>query len=274
MIKIFFRERAALFGIAIFVVIFILTIIGTLFINHDPFDVNLSNRLLSPSLTHLLGTDHLGRDLFSRLILGAKLTIGIAIFATATSLVIGVPIGLFSGYIGGKIDAFFMRIVDGIVAFPDFILAIAIAGILGPSLTNIMIAIILVKWITYARVTRSIILVEKEKEYVQAAVIAHSHPLKIVRRHLFPQVVPEIIVMAAIDTGKIILLISALSYLGVGAAPPIPEWGAMLNEGRAFFQIKPSLMIIPGVAIMLVVLGFNFIGDGLKNSINRSKKEV
>jgi peptide/nickel transport system permease protein len=253
--------------IGLFLAIFLagVTFLGGGLVSHDPFQIDMGNRLQKASSVHWLGTDQLGRDVFSRIVYGAKLTIGLGLLAIMLAVCIGVPIGLFSGYIGGKVDAFFMRIIDGILAFPDFILAIAIAGILGPSLTNIIIAIILVRWIVYARVVRSLVLSEKEKEYILVSKISYSSTFKTIRMHLLPQVLPEIIVMAAIDVGKVILLISALSYIGLGAQPPIPEWGAMLNDGRGYFQVIPSLMIYPGVAIMLTVLCCNLLGDGLKS---------
>ncbi|GAE36484.1 nickel transporter permease [Halalkalibacter akibai] len=231
----------------------------------DPFQIDMGNRLQGSSLNHWLGTDQLGRDVFSRIVYGAKLTIGLGVFSIVMAILIGIPIGLFSGYIGGKLDAFFMRIIDGILTFPDFILAIAIAGILGPSLTNIIIAIVLVRWIVYARVVRGLVLAEKEKEYVLVSKVSFSSSFRTIRMHLLPHVMPDIIVMAAIDMGKVILLISALSYIGLGAQPPIPEWGAMLNEGRGYFQVIPTLMLYPGLAILLTVLCCNLIGDGLKS---------
>ncbi|WP_078427772.1 nickel transporter permease [Alkalihalobacterium alkalinitrilicum] len=250
----------------------VVTLLGSALVPHDPFQIDMGNRLQGSSLTHWLGTDQLGRDVFSRIVYGAKLTIGLGMFAILMAICIGVPIGLLSGYIGGRIDAFFMRIIDGILAFPDFILAIAIAGILGPSLTNIIIAIVLVRWIVYARVVRGLVLAEKEKEYVLVSKVSHSSSFKTIRMHLLPQVMPDIIVMAAIDVGKVILLISALSYIGLGAQPPIPEWGAMLNDGRGYFQVVPSLMIYPGLAIMLTVLCCNLLGDGLKSFFDIRKE--
>lgn len=238
---------------------------------HNPFHIDMGNRLQGASSVHWLGTDQLGRDVFSRIIYGAKLTIGLGLFAIVLAILIGVPVGLLSGYYGGKIDAFMMRMVDGILSFPDFILAIAIAGILGPNLTNVIIAIVLVRWIVYARVVRGLVLAEKEKEYVLASKLSYSSAFKTIRVHLLPHVMPDIIVMAAIDIGKVILLISALSYIGIGAQPPIPEWGAMLNEGRGFFQVVPSLMIYPGLAIMITVLCFNLLGDGLKSFFDTRK---
>ncbi|WP_078552351.1 nickel transporter permease [Bacillus alkalicellulosilyticus] len=242
-----------------------ITFLGGALVSHDPFAIDMSNRLQGSSAMHWLGTDQLGRDVFARLVYGAKLTIGLGLFAIVMALCIGVPIGLFSGYIGGRVDAFFMRIIDGVLTFPDFILAIAIAGMLGPSLTNVIIAVVLVRWIVYARVVRGLVLAEKEKEYVLVSKVSFSSPVKTIRMHLLPQVMPDIIVMAAIDVGKVILLISAFSYIGIGAQQPIPEWGAMLNDGRGYFQVVPSLMIYPGIAIMLTVLCCNLLGDGLKS---------
>ncbi|WP_368505398.1 nickel transporter permease [Alkalihalophilus sp. As8PL] len=253
------------------VILLIMLTLGPIIVAHDPFQINMTNRLQSASMSHILGTDQLGRDLFSRILYGGRLTVGLGLIAILLALLIGVPIGLISGYIGGKLDAFFMRIVDGIIVFPDFILAIAIAGILGPSLTNIVIAIVLVKWIVYARVVRGLVMAEKEKEFILAAKISNSSIGKIIRRHLWPQIIPDVVAMAAIDVGKVILIISTLSYIGVGAQPPIPEWGALLNDGRGYFQVHASLMIYPGLAIMATVLCFNLLGDGVKEYMDPRK---
>ncbi len=259
------RHPSMAFGMILALFLAGVTFIGGAFVPHDPFEIDMGNRLQSASSLHWFGTDQLGRDVFSRIVYGAKLTIGLGLFAIFMALCIGVPIGLISGYIGGKIDTLFMRIIDGILTFPDFILAIAIAGMLGPSLTNIIIAIVLVRWIVYARVVRGLVLTEKEKEYVLVSKVSYSSTFKTIRMHLVPQVMPDIIVMAAIDVGKVILLISAFSYIGLGAQPPIPEWGSMLNDGRGYFQVVPSLMIYPGLAIMITVLCCNLLGDGLKS---------
>ncbi|MGM0845068.1 MAG: nickel transporter permease [Bacillota bacterium] len=263
--SVYLRNPNMALGLLLAVFITGVTLIGGAFIPHDPFLVDMSNRLQGSSTAHWLGTDQLGRDILARLVYGAKLTIGLGTFAIIMAILIGVPVGLFSGYIGGKVDAVLMRIVDGILSFPDFILAIAIAGILGPNLTNLLIAIVLVRWIVYARVVRGLVLAEKEKEYVLVSKVSNSSAFKTIRMHILPHVIPDVIVMAAIDVGKVILLISAFSYIGLGAQPPIPEWGAMLNDGRGYFQVNPSLMIYPGIAIMLTVLCFNLLGDGLKS---------
>ncbi|OAH58033.1 nickel ABC transporter permease subunit NikC [Domibacillus aminovorans] len=257
-----------LLGIFFLTVILITTIIGPFLVPNDPLSANMAERLASPSFTYPFGTDHMGRCIFSRLVIGSQATLGITALVIATVILIGIPIGLLSGYIGGRFDSFVMRIADGLIALPEFILAIAIAGFLGPSLMNLMISVVVVKWISYTRVVRSIVLSEREKEYVLAAKVGGCPTWKIITRHLLPQIISPVLVLAALDVGKVILIISSLSYLGLGAQPPVPEWGAMLNEGRPYFQTFPELMIYPGVAIFLVVLSCNLIGEGLRDKLD------
>ncbi|MGI8383879.1 nickel transporter permease [Robertmurraya sp. P23] len=266
------RNLSMVLGILLTSILAIFFLLGSFFGTQDPFYINMANRLSTSSTDHWLGTDHMGRDIFARIVYGAKLTIGLGLLIILLAMCIGIPIGLLSGYIGGKMDAFFMRVIDGILAFPDLILAIAIAGILGPSLTNIVIAIVLVKWIVYARVVRGLVLEEKQKEFVLASRLSYSSTFNTIRLHIIPQIFSEIVVMAAIDVGKIILLISSFSYIGIGAQAPLPEWGAMLNEGRTFFQVHPSLMVYPGIAILLTVLCCNLLGDGLKGYFKAGKR--
>lgn len=266
------KNLSMVIGISLASILAIVFLVGSFFGTLDPFYINMSNRLSASSPQHWLGTDHMGRDIFARIVYGTKLTIGLGLLIILLAMCIGIPIGLLSGYIGGKMDVFFMRVIDGILAFPDFILAIAIAGILGPSLTNIVIAIVLVKWIVYARVVRGLVLEEKQKEFVLASRLSYSSNFHTIRLHIIPQIFSEIVVMAAIDVGKIILLISSFSYIGIGAQAPLPEWGAMLNEGRTFFQVHPSLMVNPGIAILLTVLCCNLLGDGLKGYFKTGKR--
>lgn len=270
-LKMMFRDRMLVLGIGMLVLLALILTIGPLIVQNDPLEMNMKKRLLAPNLQYPLGTDFLGRCIFSRLMEGAKITLGMAVMVLCASLCIGVPIGLVSGYIGGRLDAFFMRIIDGLIAFPDFIFAIAVAGFLGPSITNVMIAVIAVKWLSYARVVRSCVLAEKEKDYILAARLSGSRTSKIIMKHLTPQIVQQIAILASLDLGKIILIIASLSYLGIGTQPPTPEWGAMLNDARPYFQTMPSLMIYPGLAIMLVVLCCNLIGDGLREAIEVKK---
>ncbi|MGM0806088.1 MAG: nickel transporter permease [Bacillota bacterium] len=266
-ISFFFKNQNLLIqcGIIFFIIITLITLIGPFIVPNDPLTANMSERLVPPSSAYPLGTDHMGRCIFSRLIVGAQSTLGITALVVATVALIGIPIGLVIGYIGGRLDTVFMRVADGILALPEFILAIAIAGFLGPSLTNLMISIVFVKWIAYTRVVRSIVITERNKDYVQAAKVGGSSNWKIIRRHMFPQIVSPVLVLATLDIGKVILTISSLSYLGLGAQPPAPEWGAMLNDGRPYFQSAPELMIYPGLAIFFVVSAFNLMGEGLRD---------
>jgi peptide/nickel transport system permease protein len=266
-IQYFYKNQNLLIqcGIIFFMIITLITLIGPFIVPNDPLTANMAERLSPPSSAYPLGTDHMGRCILSRLIVGAQSTLGITALVVATVALIGIPIGLVIGYIGGRLDTVFMRVADGILALPEFILAIAIAGFLGPSLTNLMISIVFVKWIAYTRVVRSIVITERNKDYVQAAKVGGSSNWKIIRRHMFPQIVSPVLVLATLDIGKVILTISSLSYLGLGAQPPAPEWGAMLNDGRPYFQSAPELMIYPGLAIFFVVLSFNLMGEGLRD---------
>jgi peptide/nickel transport system permease protein len=258
----------ALLGFLSLITIVMITVIGPFLIPNDPYLANMAERLASPSLTYPFGTDHMGRCIFSRIVIGSQATLGITVLVITTVIFIGIPIGLVSGYIGGRLDSFVMRIADGLIALPEFILAIAIAGFLGPSLTNLMISVVLVKWISYTRIVRGIVLSEREKEYVLAAKVGGCPTWKVITRHLLPQIISPVLVLAALDVGKVILIISSLSYLGLGAQPPAPEWGTMLSEGRPYFQTIPEFMIYPGMAIFIVVLSCNLIGEGLRDKLD------
>lgn len=262
------KDPLTVVGMSILAIIVTIVIIGPIFMKNDPLTVHMSESLKASSWQYPLGTDQLGRCIFSRLIIGARTTLGIASIVIITVILIGIPLGLFSGYRGGRVDVIIMRVLDGVSALPEFLLAIAITGFLGPSIRNLMISIVLVKWIGYSRVVRSIVLVEREKPYVMAAKVAGSRTWTILWRHLLPQIISPVIILAALDVGKVILIISSLSYLGLGAQPPAAEWGAMLNDGRPYFQTMPQLMIYPGMAIMLVVISCNLISDGLRDVLD------
>lgn len=244
-----------------------------LYLRHDPFLTNLEERLQGMSFQHPLGTDQLGRDVLTRLLLGGQQTIGYSLLALVVALFIGIPFGLISGYKRGIVDKIFMRIADGFLSFPDTIVAIVISGLLGPGIGNLVLSIVFVKWVSYARLVRSIVLSESQKEYILIARINGLSSRKIMRKHLFPHIVGNVIVLASLDLGKIILLISAFSYIGLGVQPPTPEWGAMLNDSRSYFQSRPELMFYPGLAIVVVVLLTNMLGDYLRDTFD-VKKEV
>jgi peptide/nickel transport system permease protein len=255
------------------IVLFGVTIYTFLLLKHDPLLTNLDGRLQGMSFQHPLGTDQLGRDVLTRLLLGGQLTIGYSLLALGVALFIGIPIGLISGYKRGIVDKVFMRIADGFLSFPDTIVAIVLSGLLGPGIGNLVLAIVFVKWVSYARLVRSTVLSESQKEYILIARINGLSSRKIMQKHLFPHIVGHVLVLASLDLGKIILLISAFSYIGLGVQPPTPEWGAMLNDSRSYFQSRPELMIYPGLAIVVVVLLTNMLGDYLRDTFD-VKKEV
>ncbi|MBO2944526.1 ABC transporter permease subunit [Paenibacillus sp. F411] len=244
-----------------------------LYLQHDPNQTDLSQKLSAPNWFHPLGTDHLGRDVLTRLLLGGMQTVGYSLLALAASLLIGIPIGLLSGYRRGLTDRILMRIADAFLSFPDTLVAILLAGLLGASIHNLILAVVIIKWVKYARLVRSTILTESQKDYV---LMARSHGLSDVRimyKHLLPHIMGNVLVMASLDLGKIILLISAFSYIGLGVQPPSPEWGAMLNDSRPYFQSRPELMLYPGLAIVTVVLAANLAGDFFRDYFD-VKKEV
>ncbi len=253
----------------IIVAVFVLTALAApLLAPHNPTDVDARAILAPPNREHWLGTDNLGRDILSRLIHGARWTLGTAFLATTLIVTIGVSVGLVAGYFGGLIDDILMRVVDILLAFPSLVLALAIVGMLGPSLTNVMLGMVAVWWVDYARVIRGLTVGMREREFVTSALCAGAAAPRIIFCHLLPNVVPSVIVLATLELGSLMLAISALSFLGLGAQPPTPEWGTMLNDGRAFFQRAPQLMIYPGLAITLAVIGSNLVGDGLRDVLD------
>lgn len=244
-----------------------------LILKHDPVLVDLGERLLPMSLDHPFGTDHLGRDVLTRILLGSKLTVGCGLLALLIAVAIGVPIGILAGLKGGIIDRILMRIADSFLSFPDTIVAIVLSGLLGAGIENLLLAIVVVKWVNYARLARSTVLTERRKDYMMIARINGLRTGRIMAKHVFPHIIGHVLVLASLDLGKIILLISSLSYIGLGAQPPAPEWGAMLNEARPYFGSNPSLMIYPGMMIVCVILLTNLLGDYLRDKFD-VKKEV
>ncbi|MBN8208993.1 ABC transporter permease [Bacillus sp. NTK071] len=257
------RRRETVVSICLFVTLLLL---APFLAPYDSIQVDPVNRLLPMNGSHLLGTDHLGRDLLSRLLEGAQTTVGVSFLIMLIVLLIGIPIGLLSGFAGGIIDRFFMRMTDAFMAFPDFIVAIVLSGLLGPGLMNLIIAIATVKWTSYARLVRSTVINEKEKTYIIVAELNGVSKFRIMTKHLLPYVIGHVMVLGTLDIGKVILMIASLSYIGLGAQPPSPEWGAMLNDGRAYFHTAPHLMVVPGLAIVFVVLISNLLGDRLRDS--------
>jgi len=268
------KHRLALIGAAIVLVLVLIAVLAPFVSPHDPIEQNLEARLLSSSAEYPLGTDNLGRCILSRLIHGSRVSLQIGIMVVGIASITGVTLGLIAGYRGGLIDELIMRIVDILLAFPGIILALVIAGILGPSLYNVMLALAVVGWTSYARVVRGSVLSVKEKGFVEAARVLGGGDARIMFRHVLPNVMAPVIVMATLGMAHVILAAAALSFLGLGAQPPTPEWGSMLNDGRAFMRTAPHLTIFPGLAIMVTVLAFNFLGDGLRDILDPRLKEM
>lgn len=262
------RDRLALLGAVILAIIVLLTIAAPVVARHDPLEIDPINKLEQPTLEYLMGTDNLGRSIWARVVWGARLTLGTATLAMAMILLIGVVVGVVAGFYGGRVDNVIMRGVDIVLAFPSLILALAIAGMLGPSLVNVLIGIVLVGWATYARVVRGMVLSVREKEYIEAARALGIPPRRLAMRHILPNVISPVVVLASLDMGNLLLTISALSFLGLGAQAPEPEWGRILNDARPFLQIAPHTMIFPGLAIFISVMAFNLLGDGLRDALD------
>jgi peptide/nickel transport system permease protein len=235
---------------------------------YDPLAQELGSRLQPPSPEHWLGTDSLGRDIASRILFGARISLIIGVVVVVTAGVVGTFIGLVAGYAGGLVDEALMRLTEVFLAFPALILAMAIAGALGPSLTNAIIAIAAVTWAVYARLTRGQILSLRRREFVEAARAIGASRTRIVVRHLLPNALAPIMIQASFDLGSSIIAAAGLSFIGFGAQPPTPEWGVMISEGRNYISTQPWLSLFPGLAILFAVGSFNLLGDGLRDAFD------
>ncbi|MCD7955745.1 MAG: ABC transporter permease [Lachnospiraceae bacterium] len=235
---------------------------------YDPYEAVLTDALQAPSSTHWFGTDKLGRDLFSRVIFGSRISLSSALILVACIFVVGSVLGILAGYFGGWVDAVIMRIADMMISFPGMVLAIAIAGILGASITNAVIAITAVSWTKYARLARSLVLKIKNCDYIAAARVTGSTTPHILSVYLFPNVMPTLLVTAFTDIGSMMLELAGLSFLGFGAQAPMAEWGLMLSEGRSYMLAAPWMMLYPGLAILVTVVVFNLLGDSLRDVLD------
>jgi peptide/nickel transport system permease protein len=267
------QNRTALPGAIIIILLVFIALFAPQLSPHNPIKASLGERLSGPSDKYPLGTDHLGRCVLSRLLHGARvsLTVGVVVVGVAASF--GVLLGILSGYYGGLLDEIIMRLVDAMLAFPSIFLALAIAGTLGPGLVNVMIAIVVVEWTRYARVMRGSILSVKENYYIEAARALGATDFYIVTRHILPNAIAPIVVVATLGMAPVILSATSLSFLGLGVQPPTPEWGMMLNDGRLFMRRAPYLTTFPGLAIMITILAFNLLGDGLRDALDPRARE-
>ena len=269
----FGKNKIAFIGLIIILFLIFVAIFAPFLASHHPYEQNLEKALLAPCLEYPFGTDDLGRCIFSRIIFGTRTSLQIGIIVTSITACIGIIMGLIAGYYGGLADEIIMRLVDIFLAFPGLVLALTIAGLMGPGLFNVMFALSLVGWMGYTRVVRGSVLAVKEKEFVETAKSLGANNLYILIHHILPNVIAPVIVMATLGIGHTILAAAGLSFLGLGAQPPIPVWGAMLNNGKAFMRTAPYLTIFPGLAIMITVLAFNFLGDGLRDLLDPRLKE-
>ena len=268
------RRRTALFGLIVVLAVLVAAVFAPLVSPFDPLAQDIGQRLKEPGWQdaqghiHPLGTDHLGRDILSRIIHGSRIALSVGLAAVAISGVLGMAVGLVSGYFGGRVDDFFMRLADIQLAFPFILLAIAVIGVLGPSLRNIIIVIGVSSWVVYARVVRGEVLSIREREFVQAAVALGSRDYRVLVRHVLPNAFTPWLVVATLDMARVIVIESALSFLGLGVQPPTPTWGGMLADGRVYLSTAWWLATFPGLAILVTVLGINLLGDGLRDTLD------
>lgn len=255
-------------GLSIVLLFAMLGLIGPTLAPNDPTVLHPGQNFAPSTWQFPLGTDNLGRCILSRLLHGSRISLSTSLLAALMISLIGISVGAMSGYYGGWLDAIIMRIVDTLLAFPSLIVALAIVGVLGAGIVNAIIGLVCVWWVGYARIIRGLVLVGREQLYVDAAELIGASRQRILWRHILPNVVAPVIVLATLELGQLILALASLNFLGLGAQPPTPEWGAMLEDGRPFLQTEPQLMIYPGLTIALVVLGFNLLGDSLRDLLD------
>ncbi|MFN2609059.1 MAG: ABC transporter permease [Acidimicrobiales bacterium] len=261
-------DRAAVAGLVVVGLFVVAAVAAPLLSPADPVKVDFLHRFASPTPAHPLGTDNLGRDELSRILFGARLSIGMAVAATTGISVMGLLMGLVAGAYGPVAGAVIMRVVDVLLALPTLILALVVVGLLGQSLRTLIVTLALVGWPNYARIVRGMTLSIREREFVEAARAAGASRRRIVARHVAPNLVGPLVVLSTLDLGRVLLAVSGLSFLGFGVAPPTPEWGAMLSEAKAYLDRAPQLMVWPGLAITILVLSFNLAGDGIRDLLD------
>jgi len=255
-------------GLVIVAIAVLAAVFGPVLTPYDPSSQELARRLEGPSASHLLGLDELGRDILARLLAGTRISLLVGLAVVSVSSSVGMLLGSIAGYFGGRIDDLISRVIDVLMAFPGILLAIALVAVLGPSLTNVVLALSLIGWVGYARLVRGQALRAREFDFVQAARALGAGPGRIIIRHILPTAMPAVVVQATLGMAGTIIAEAALSFLGLGVQPPTPSWGTMLDAGRSHLFDAPHLTIFPGLAIALLVLGLNFVGDGLRDRVD------
>jgi len=268
------KNKLAMFGLVMLVMMVLCAVFADLIVDYeaDAVSQNMKIRLMAPNKDHIFGTDQYGRDIFARIIFGARISLMVGLATVSLSLTAGAMIGATAGYYGGKADNILMRIMDVLLAIPGLLMALAVVAALGPGLTNLIIANSITRVPQFARVVRSAILSIKGQEFIEAAKACGTRNTRIILRHILPNAIGPIIVQATLNMGTTILGIAALSFIGLGIQPPTPEWGSMLSDARSQMRYYPYLVVIPGIAIMLAVMSFNLIGDGLRDSLDPKLK--
>lgn len=268
------RNRLAQVGLLISAVVVLAAIFGPMLAPYDPYAMNLGDRLQPPSRQHLLGADHLGRDIFSRVLYGARISLQVGVVSVALGTFVGLILGALAGYLGGRVDTVIMAAMDAIYAFPAILLALILVAVFQPGLLTVMTAIAIVRIPIFARTVRASVLAEREKEYIEASRCVGQHGLLILARHIFPNILAPLIVVTTTYFATAIVVEASLSFLGLGIPPPAASWGTMLNDGRKFMESAPYTVIFPGIAISLSVLGFNLLGDGLRDVLDPRLKNL
>ena len=266
------KDKMAIACIVLLLIIVLAGIFAPIISSYNPTEGDIIRKFTKPSLRNLLGTDYLGRDTFTRLLYGVRTTLFLSVLTMIPTILIGVIIGVVSGYFRGVVDEFLMRVCDIMMSFPGQVMILAIVGVLGPGIRNVVIANVIVKWMWYARMIRGNVIRQNDRNYILFSRTAGAGNWYILKKHIIPAILPELIVLITLDIGWMILSISSLSFLGLGVQAPTPEWGAMLNEARSVIGTKPEQMIAPGVAILITVAAFNFLGDSFRDIF--SPKEV
>jgi peptide/nickel transport system permease protein len=266
--RVFFGRRVVIFGFAVILLLILTAIFAPLLAPYNPYLQDLQVALQHPSIQHWLGTDEIGRDVLSRLIFGTRTSLMVGVVAVGIAALIGVSLGLVAGYFGGWLDSIVMRIIDALMAIPGLVLALVFAAVLGGGLFNIMIAVGVSMMPGYCRLMRGQVLSVKNADFIFAAHSLGSSDIRIMLRHILPNCLPPLIVLVTLQLGMAILIEAGLSYIGIGIAPPGAAWGSMVNEGYHFLSMNPVLSFAPGLSIMLVVLAFNLVGDGLRDALD------
>lgn len=273
-LTVFKKNRLALVGLVIVVGLVVVGFFAPYLSPYSVREQDLPHRLSKPSWKHPFGRDEFGRDILSRVIYGARVSLWVGLTVVTISAALGILLGSIAGYYSGAVDEIIMRVIDILLAFPGILLAIAMAALLGPGLNNVIIALSMISWVAYARLVRGEVLKVREMPYVEAARVIGASSARIIFRHILPNIMAPVIVQATLGIAGVIIAEASLSFLGLGVQPPTPSWGNMLNDGMLHMMDAPHLTIFPGLAIIVVVLGFNFLGDGLRDALDPRMKTL